>query len=148
MAFQSYNPSNCATPVLMARCAMPPQQRLAPGRTSPRPRSRKAHPAPSPMLREFLDRIVASVFSVDTTLLKLPTRGRRPIAEARQVAMYLAHVALGLSLTDVGRLFERDRTTVAHACKKIEDRREAAEFDKALDLLERSIRMVQLTEKL
>lgn len=103
---------------------------------------------PAPMLRDFLDRVVASVFSVDTTLLKLPTRGRQPIAEARQVAMYLAHVALGLSLTDVGRLFERDRTTVAHACKKIEDRRELPEFDKALELLERSIRMVQLTERL
>ncbi|MCB1509724.1 MAG: DNA replication initiation ATPase [Hyphomicrobiaceae bacterium] len=100
------------------------------------------------MLREFLDRVVASVFAVDTTLLKLPTRGRRPIAEARQVAMYLAHVALGLSLTDVGQLFERDRTTVAHACKKIEDRRELPSFDTAIDLLERSIRMVQLTEAL
>lgn len=98
------------------------------------------------ILREFLDRVVASVFAVDSTLLKLPTRGRRPIAEARQVAMYLAHVACSQSLTSVGRIFERDRTTVAHACKRVEDRREDPEFDAAIDFLERTIRMIHLQE--
>lgn len=98
------------------------------------------------IMREFLDRVVASVFAVDTTLLKLPTRGRRPVAGARQVAMYLAHVACSHSLTSVGRIFERDRTTVAHACKRVEDRREDPEFDAAIDLLERTIRMIHLQE--
>lgn len=98
------------------------------------------------ILREFLDRVVASVFAVDSTLLKLPTRGRRPVAEARQVAMYLAHVACSQSLTSVGRIFERDRTTVAHAGKRVEDRREDLEFDAAIDLLERTIRMIHLQE--
>jgi chromosomal replication initiation ATPase DnaA len=50
--------------------------------------------------------------------------------------MYLAHVACGLTLTDTGRLFGRDRTTVAHACGVIEDRRDDPLFDRALDLLE------------
>jgi chromosomal replication initiation ATPase DnaA len=106
-----------------------------------------AEQAPEPrnaILREFLDRVVASVFAVDTTLLKLPTRGRRPVAEARQVAMYLAHVSCSQSLTSVGRIFERDRTTVAHACKRVEDRREDPQFDAAIDLLERTIRMIHL----
>ena len=58
------------------------------------------------------------------------------MALARQVAMYLAHVGCGLSLTETGRLFERDRTTVAHACGVIEDRRDDPIFDRALDLLE------------
>ena len=35
------------------------------------------------------------------------------MALARQVAMYVAHVTCGLSLTDVGLIFARDRTTVA-----------------------------------
>ena len=104
------------------------------------------HVAPPPMLREFLDRVVAGVFEVDTTLLRLPTRGRRPIAEARQVAMYLAHVSCGLSFTDIGALFERDRTTVAHACKKTEDRREDPDFDRAIELLERTIRLISQAE--
>ena len=55
---------------------------------------------------------------------------------ARKVAMYLAHVACRLSLTDTGKLFNRDRTTVAHACAVIEDRRDDPLFDRALDLLE------------
>jgi chromosomal replication initiation ATPase DnaA len=98
------------------------------------------------VIREFLDRVVASVFAVDTVLLKLPTRGRKPVAEARQVAMYLAHVACGLSFTRVGTIFGRDRTTVSHACKRVEDRREDVEFDNAIDLLERTIRMIHLEE--
>ena len=50
--------------------------------------------------------------------------------------MYLAHVALGITMRDVGGLFSRDRTTVAHACSVIEDRRDEPSFDRALELLE------------
>jgi len=98
------------------------------------------------MLKEFLERVVAGVFGIDTVLLSVPTRGRQPVAEARQVAMYLAHVSCSLSFTDVGVLFGRDRTTVAHACRKVEDRREDVEFDAAIELLERTIRMIHLAE--
>ncbi len=48
----------------------------------------------------------------------------------------LAHVMCGLTLTEVGLLFGRDRTTVAHACAVVEDRRDDPVFDRALDLLE------------
>jgi chromosomal replication initiation ATPase DnaA len=50
--------------------------------------------------------------------------------------MYLAHVAGGLSMREVGRLFSRDRTTVAHACALVEDRRDDPQFDRALAILE------------
>jgi hypothetical protein len=50
--------------------------------------------------------------------------------------MYLAHVAGGLPLAEVGRLFKRDRTTVAHACAVVEDRRDDPAFDRALAILE------------
>jgi chromosomal replication initiation ATPase DnaA len=56
--------------------------------------------------------------------------------------MYLAHVACGLSLTEVGELFERDRTTVAHACIVIERRRDNGSFDAALVLLEDIVRIL------
>jgi chromosomal replication initiation ATPase DnaA len=56
--------------------------------------------------------------------------------------MYLAHIACGLSLTEVGELFERDRTTVAHACEVIEQRRDDANFDAALELLEGIVRIL------
>jgi chromosomal replication initiation ATPase DnaA len=86
--------------------------------------------------REAIEQAVVQVFGVGQEDLYRLTRGRAKIALARQVAMYLAHVVCGLTLTDTGRLFGRDRTTVAHACCVIEDRRDDPLFDRALDLLE------------
>jgi chromosomal replication initiation ATPase DnaA len=86
--------------------------------------------------RAAIEQAVVQVFGVGYAELHAMTRGRAKIAFARQVAMYLAHAACRLSLTDTGRLFGRDRTTVAHACTVIEDRRDDPVFDRALDLLE------------
>jgi chromosomal replication initiation ATPase DnaA len=52
------------------------------------------------------------------------------------MAMYLAHIMLGLSLTEVGDRFGRDRTTVAHACARVEDGRDDPVFDAAVTRLE------------
>jgi chromosomal replication initiation ATPase DnaA len=106
------------------------------------PATRK--PAPSAFIehrpvhapREAIEQAVVQVFGVGQDDLRRITRGRANVALARQVAMYLAHVVCGLTLTDTGRLFGRDRTTVAHACGVIEDRRDDPLFDRALDLLE------------
>jgi len=85
---------------------------------------------------EAIEQAVIQVFGVEPGDLRRVSRGRARVALARQVAMYLAHVACGLTLTDTGRLFGRDRTTVAHACGVVEDRRDDPLFDRALDLLE------------
>jgi len=85
--------------------------------------------------REAIEQAVVQVFGVGQEDLRRITRGRAKVALARQAAMYLAHVVCGLTLTDTGRLFGRDRTTVAHACGVIEDRRDDPLFDRALDLL-------------
>ena len=66
--------------------------------------------------RTAIENMVTEVFGVAPGAMRRGTRGERRIANARQVAMYIAHVNCGLSLTDVGRQFGRDRTTVAHAC--------------------------------
>jgi len=63
-------------------------------------------------------------------------RGPRKVAFARQLAMYLTHVGFGLNLTQVGACFERDRTTVRHACALVEDRRDQPAFDFAVSALE------------
>jgi chromosomal replication initiation ATPase DnaA len=86
--------------------------------------------------RLVIEGTVSQVFGIGVPELELATRGRAPTALARQVAMYLAHVSLGITLTEVGLLFHRDRTTVAHACGVIEDRRDDPVFDRALELLE------------
>lgn len=86
--------------------------------------------------RTVVEAAVAQVFGVAHDDLFKATRGRARGALARQVAMYLAHVSCRLSLTEVGQLFARDRTTVAHACAVVEDRRDDPVFDRTLELLE------------
>jgi chromosomal replication initiation ATPase DnaA len=95
-------------------------------------------------LRRSLEQAVASALEVAPDELWTLKRGSPATAFARQVAMYLAHVSCGLTLTDVGRLFARDRTTVAHACGLVEDRRDEAPFDRALELLEAALRLLAL----
>ena len=90
-------------------------------------------------LRQVIDPAVAAVFEVDVHDLRTPTRGSPRAAFARQVAMYLAHVVCGRSLTEVGQLFARDRTTVAHACTLVEDRRDDPFLDRRLEHLERAV---------
>jgi chromosomal replication initiation ATPase DnaA len=84
----------------------------------------------------MLDQAVSRVFMVASADLWAGTRGRPNVAFARQVAMYLAHVACGLTLTEVGHVFSRDRTTVAHACGRVEDLRDDPSFDRSLELPE------------
>jgi chromosomal replication initiation ATPase DnaA len=69
-------------------------------------------------------------------------RTRRSVeaAAARQLAMYLAHVALRMSLARVALAFGRDRSTVAHACRLMEDRREDPAIDAQIDVLEELLR--------
>ena len=69
------------------------------------------------------------------------TRGNLPAAWMRQVAMYLCHVSLGVSQNNTGRIFCRDRTTVAHACRVVEDARDSATFDRTMEVLEAAARM-------
>jgi chromosomal replication initiation ATPase DnaA len=90
-------------------------------------------------LRQIIDPGVAAVFEVDVHDLKSETRRSPRAAFARQVAMYLAHVVCGLSLTEVGALFARHRTTVSHACSVVEDRRDDPELDGRLEHLERAV---------
>ncbi len=68
------------------------------------------------------------------------TRGSKQAAFARQVAMYLCHVGFELSLAKVASAFGRDRSTVAHACHQIEDRRDDREFDRWIASLEAAVR--------
>jgi chromosomal replication initiation ATPase DnaA len=50
--------------------------------------------------------------------------------------MYLAHVGFALSFEAIGRAFDRDRTTVSHACRVVEDSRDDARLDRRLAMLE------------
>lgn len=90
--------------------------------------------------RAVLSSIIAAAFDVPAKDLRLPKRGRAKVALARQVAMYLAHVALGMTLAEAADLYSRDRTTAAHACRLVEDLRDQHRFDTLLSLLEEMVR--------
>jgi chromosomal replication initiation ATPase DnaA len=82
----------------------------------------------------------AYAFGVTQQEVEAPTRRSREACLARQAAMYLAHVAFELPLSRVAQAFGRDRSTAAHACHRIEDRRDDAAFDEYMDALEESLR--------
>ena len=84
----------------------------------------------------FVESLVATALGIGLSELRAGSRGRAAAALARQTAMYLAHVHFGISLSQVGRTFGRDRTTVAHACARVEDRRDDPAFERTLSCLE------------
>ena len=78
----------------------------------------------------------ATAFALPVGELHATTRRSSYVAFARQSAMYLSHVSFGVSLSEVDRVFGRDRTTAAHACQLVEDRRDDPAVDSVLASLE------------
>lgn len=70
-----------------------------------------------------------------------PTRRSAETSMARQAAMYLCHVAFEMSLSRVAAAFRRDRSTVSHACHRMEDARDDAGFDAWIEKLEEAARL-------
>jgi hypothetical protein len=82
-------------------------------------------------------RLVGAEFRVAESEMASQSRARAEVAFARQVAMYLAHVCYRLTYQEVADAFGRERTTVAHACAVVEDRRdEGGPLDKRLTRVE------------
>lgn len=106
-----------------------------------RPAAQPYPPDPAlPSEADIIEQAVLRAFCLDISSLRSLSRGRAEIAFARQVAIYVAHVQLGLTLTDAARMFGRDRTTAAHACRTVEDRRDDRLIDLKLEAIERSLR--------
>lgn len=99
---------------------------------------------PSPIFRGHtavgrVVNLVSKHCEVPANLILSTARGRLGIARSRQLAMYLAHVMLGESLSAVGAAFGRDRTTVSYACGLIEDMRDDPAFDAEVSVLEQQV---------
>lgn len=84
----------------------------------------------------LMEAAIAAAFAVPLDELRAPSRRTQTVAFARQSAMYLAHVVLGLNYSATGLLFGRDRTTAAYACQVVEDRRDDPAIDRLLQGLE------------
>lgn len=83
--------------------------------------------------------LVGYALEIKAERILQPKRGPRDLVRARQTAMYLTHVGLGMSLSRVAAAFERDRSTVAHACHRIEEMRDERAFDVWLETLEQGL---------
>ena len=96
-----------------------------------------SHLAAAPPSRGAADRdravlvthLVAYATGVAAQEIAAADRRATSASEARALAMYLCHTELGWPLARVGAAFGRDRTTVGHACRRVEDRRDDAVFD-------------------
>ncbi|MCV0396153.1 MAG: chromosomal replication initiator DnaA [Rhizobiaceae bacterium] len=84
--------------------------------------------------------ICAALFSISGRELRRTGRSGNDVSRVRQIAMYVAHTQLGLTMRQVGRGFGRDRTTVLYACHLIEDMRDDEDFDRILSTTERITR--------
>lgn len=89
---------------------------------------------------ELAANVVSYALGIPAESIVDDARGCSQTAFARQLAMYLCHVAFELSLSRVASAFGRDRSTVAHACHAIEDRRDEDQFDLWMSSLEAMMR--------
>lgn len=81
--------------------------------------------------------ITSALFGVSSKEMRRSGRTNLDVARVRQVAMYVAHVVLRLTMKEIGIGFSRDRTTVLHACHLVEDLRDDLEFDRIVCMMER-----------
>lgn len=102
---------------------------------------RKSHDASQEMLRRHAQynlvlSYVAAAHHIKPEFLLTASRGSKHLSEARQVTNYLAHVVYGMNFTDIANLAYRDRTSIAHGCRRIEDLRDLPDRDRALHFAE------------
>ncbi|SFN56467.1 dnaA protein helix-turn-helix [Cohaesibacter marisflavi] len=96
----------------------------------------------------LVDELVSRTYRLPRSALHAGTRCRKSVAFARQVAMYLCHVCLSYPLKDIASYYERDRTTVAYACRVVEDRREEEETELLINSLESALETMMLVTPL
>ena len=99
----------------------------------------RSSPLPSRMVCRIVGQITGELLLLVGTRLQLRGERRRALCHARQIAMYVCHVALRIPQQDIGRAFGRDRTTVGHACSVVEDRRDEPAFDDFVSVVERIV---------
>lgn len=84
--------------------------------------------------------LAAGVWRTPRAALSGRNRARR-YARARRLALHLAHVGLGVSLNRASTALSRHRAAARRACALTEDARDSASWDRALDGLERALRL-------
>lgn len=144
MAYNVLSGGNCV-PTCHSLPLAPPSASSEPHRTafplSHERRTGRSRPLADPqMLCRLAALLAARHLGCPVETVVSETCREAPVAAARQLAMYLAHVGLGLSQHQVAVGFGRDRRTVSHACNRVEDRRDDGVFDAFLTDVEAQLR--------
>ncbi|WP_333653919.1 chromosomal replication initiator protein DnaA [Dissulfurispira sp.] len=94
-----------------------------------------------PITVETIQKAVCEYFGMKVQELKTKKRTKE-VANARQIAMYIAKQHTQLSLSEIGRCFGgKDHATVIYACKQIEDRRSRDEnLNKSIENINKKLR--------
>jgi len=88
----------------------------------------------------FVTHLVSLATGIPATEINTARRVSNAAVRARHLAIYLTHITFHWPLHRVAFAFGRDRTTCGHACRRIEDLREDAAFDRRLTELEACLR--------
>ncbi|WP_275789625.1 helix-turn-helix domain-containing protein [Pararhizobium gei] len=83
--------------------------------------------------------LTAEMVMLVTERVALRRDRRRLNCHVQQISMYVCHVVLQLSMTDVANAFGRSRSTVGHACQTVEDRREDSAYNDFVSAVERVV---------
>lgn len=101
--------------------------------------SRKRQTPPPRLLPAEVRRAVAHFFDATDEDIDRRKRSAR-IARIRQIAFYLCRTHTTCSLPEIGRVFDRDHTTVLHGARRIASLRETdAGLDRDLSRLEEQL---------
>ena len=94
-----------------------------------------------PITVETIQKAVCEYFGIKAQELKTKKRTKE-VANARQIAMYIAKQLTQLSLSEIGRCFGgKDHATVIYACKQIEDKRSRDEnLNKSIENIIKKLR--------
>lgn len=96
----------------------------------------KPNAAKHRQIAELVSAAVGIEFNLSTTDILSASRGVTHRSFVRQIAMYLTHIIFRLNQTETGRAFARDRSTVAHGLRVIEDARDDPMIEAHIDRLE------------
>lgn len=83
--------------------------------------------------------LVSAIYRADAAYILGPSRGQQALSTSRQVMHYLVHICFGVNYTELATMTNRDRTSIAHACQRVEDMRDDPKIDKALFFAEMAL---------
>lgn len=99
-------------------------------------------PANARLAARLVARLVGTKTGTPEKRILATDRGRSDEARSRQITMYLLHTSLSLTYSEIACALGRDRTTVSHACRLVEDGRDNGALNAMLCELEGILELI------